>query len=739
MEHIVAPATESEKPVSLAPYEDVLAYGSPAFRDQMVNAAEKNPQEIYNFMMLLKDPSFRRALKEHGAMSALLENLSFGGIADDKPEVKLLLQKLKVYVANTFRHELATTGQEPAHVGALLRTANVPTLETADLFSVNEQLGLTDKPDLSMNEAALNAAEVLFEKLKAQETVTLEQLKTLMIYVADAIGVLVLLNFRNNLDEEAFKRAGGIFGRIDSLYLEVLSEGIFEKINIEDDSEQARAFENWIKERAYALKAICGGHLSEGVLAQFEEVDNEFRGLTEDFKDVYENTEYQPLEFNISVFSPSLRDRLLKIPAVSKTGEGEEEKLVVAEADETALDLIIEECDDAQARLDAYNLKQTKGIKENDNYFKTIAEQITKMHEVLGMPMADFEAQDLTLNPREGLAMFTQMASEVDQHVQADIAEMQAKLGGIDFDLHHPAHWAYAVRRYRKEAMGVDLEAYDEYLQIEPVLDHMAEVMQDISGLEVSLENIGTINGKMKQVVFRQEGQVVAKIMLNVYGGKGRGEFFQYQDYDAALGVPLLGFVNGSYGSSLSLKQMKTLFHEMGHAMEGILWALKTPNGSVVHAMSYDDGVEIDAIIMETYAMRPEVLENLRTEGGKKLGREKAQKLNEALHFGENEHMKYLIERTVFTYNLFLSEQLTLERLVELWKESQDLFSSLETLPGLTGLSWSPQIGSYRTRGWSDYLGGIVVSKTVMGLLQQGYRLQDILARWDHRMTAAGY
>ncbi|RPI06597.1 MAG: M3 family peptidase [Ignavibacteriae bacterium] len=177
--------------------------------------------------------------------------------------------------------------------------------------------------------------------------------------------------------------------------------------------------------------------------------------------------------------------------------------------------------------------------------------------------------------------------------------------------------WWYYSEKVRKERYDLDENELRPYFQMENVRKGAFDVAHKLYGLQFVERN--DIPKYMDEVsvfeVKRSDGSHLGIFYSDYFprSGKRAGAWcssFRRQKYVGGKNVTPLIYNVGNFSrpagdqpALLSLDEVETLFHEFGHALQGLLSNVTYPGLPIAR-----DFVELPSQIMEHWAMEPEVL-----------------------------------------------------------------------------------------------------------------------------------
>jgi peptidyl-dipeptidase Dcp len=205
------------------------------------------------------------------------------------------------------------------------------------------------------------------------------------------------------------------------------------------------------------------------------------------------------------------------------------------------------------------------------------------------------------------------------KRAQSEAAEMQKIIDAKDetFNL-EPWDWWYYAEKVKKEKYALDEEMLRPYFKLENVIDGVFQVSTKLWGLQfVERNDIEVYNPEVKVFEVKEaDGKHIGILYTDYFPRAGKtngawcGDFRGQSNMDGNYITPLVTNVgNFSKPTSevpalISLDEVRTLFHEFGHALHVLFQNVTYPSAGSVPS----DFVELPSQIMENWAMRPEVL-----------------------------------------------------------------------------------------------------------------------------------
>jgi peptidyl-dipeptidase Dcp len=190
---------------------------------------------------------------------------------------------------------------------------------------------------------------------------------------------------------------------------------------------------------------------------------------------------------------------------------------------------------------------------------------------------------------------------------------------GNDFELEGWDWWYYA-EKIKKAEYDLDESMLRPYFKLENVIDGVLMVANKLWGIQiVELENMPKYHPDVKVFEVKEaDGSHIAILYTDYFpraskrGGAWMSEFREYSNMDGKIQTPVIVNVGnfskptGVTPALISMDEVKTLFHEFGHALHGMLTKAHYPSISGTNVPR--DFVELCSQIMENWATHPQVL-----------------------------------------------------------------------------------------------------------------------------------
>ncbi|NUR74568.1 MAG: M3 family metallopeptidase [Hamadaea sp.] len=327
-----------------------------------------------------------------------------------------------------------------------------------------------------------------------------------------------------------------------------------------------------------------------------------------------------------------------------------------------ALTLILPTAQPPLASLHDRGLRQrihqasvVRGAQGNDNDTSEVVRRIVKLRaeraRLLGYPHhAAYQIEDNTARTADAaLGMLAKLAPAAVANAEAELADLQAVVdaegGGFAVEAWD---WAYYTEKVRKQRYDIDEAELRPYFELERVLvDGVFFAAGKLYGLQFTERH--DLPGYHPEVrvfeVFNEDGTAL---------GLFYGDFYTRDSKRGGAWMNSLVTQSHLFGSKpvvtnnlniskppageptlLTLDEVRTLFHEFGHALHGLFSNVRYPKFTGTSVPR--DFVEFPSQVNEVWMLWPEVLSNYAThyQTGERLPQEIVDRLQAAAKFNE--------------------------------------------------------------------------------------------------------
>lgn len=306
----------------------------------------------------------------------------------------------------------------------------------------------------------------------------------------------------------------------------------------------------------------------------------------------------------------------------------------------------------------------TNRCNNNDDYDnKAIIPELLALRQeqasILGFKSFAHQATvaNMAKTPEAALGLMTDLWEPAKQAMARDQAELQAAAAadGIN-DALKPWDWIYYAEKVRQQKYALDEAELKPYLSLANVRDaafRTAERLFDIELRPVAVQgwhpDVEAFN-----VVDRKSGQNIALFLTDYIGREGKqsgawmGEIASFHQLEGGQKPIVYNVCNYSKPAPgkpclLTLDNARTIFHEFGHGLHGMLTRARFP--SLAGTGVYRDFVELPSQLFEHWLTEPVVMkEHLRhVETGQPIPDALIDKIKKAEKFDSGfEQVRYL-------------------------------------------------------------------------------------------------
>ena len=270
---------------------------------------------------------------------------------------------------------------------------------------------------------------------------------------------------------------------------------------------------------------------------------------------------------------------------------------------------------------------------------------------------SDFVLQKkMAKTPENVYSFLNDIWKPTTKKAKSEVVEMQKIIDaeGGKFNL-EPWDWWYYAEKVKKEKYDLDEEMLRPYFKLENVIDGVFAVATRLYGLQfVERDDIQLYNPEVKVFEVKEaDGKHIGILYTDYFPRAGKtngawcGDFRGQSNIEGNYITPLVTNIgNFSKPTSdkpalISLDEVRTLFHEFGHALHVLFQNVNYPSAASVPS----DFVELPSQIMENWAMQPEVLKMYAKhfETGEVIPQELIDKIDNSRFFNQGfETLEYI-------------------------------------------------------------------------------------------------
>lgn len=466
--------------------------------------------------------------------------------------------------------------------------------------------------------AAIRKAAPTFENT----IVALEKSGALLRKVSTVFYNLTSANTNPELENISRQMAPKLAQHSDDIYLDTVLFGLIKTVHNKPGKltpEQKR-----LLEKTYKSFVRAGANLDADKQAQMREINKELSLLTVRFgQNLLAETNNFELIVDKEEDLAGLPASLKEAAATSAKEAGKPGKWRFTLHNASVMPFL-QYADNRRLREIMYKAYTSRGNQGNDKDNKEIVAKIAMLRAskaaLLGYAShADFILEEnMAKTPAQANELLTRLWNAALPVAKEEAAEMQKVMDREGKGEQLQAwDWFYYADKVRKEKYNYDAEAMRPYFKLENVREGIFTVAKKLYGLKfLPIKDIPLYHADaMAYEVQEANGKHIGVIYMDFFPRTSkRGGAWMTSYRKQAAGVsPVVSIVcnfskpNGNQPALLTPDEVETFFHEFGHALHGLLSAVKyeTLSGTSVPR----DFVELPSQIMEHWAFEPEVLQ----------------------------------------------------------------------------------------------------------------------------------
>jgi len=381
----------------------------------------------------------------------------------------------------------------------------------------------------------------------------------------------------------------------------------------------------FLLENDYKSFKRSGAALPEDKKEELKKINQELSGLTLKFS---QNVLAEVNDFKLVVTDEAGLAGLpeASIQAAKEAAEAENIEGWVFTIQKPSMIPFLQYADNRELREEIYDAYVNQGNhddeKDNKEILKKILNLRVKRAHLLGYENhASYRTETrMAQNPERVFELLEDKLWEgILPKVKAERAALQAVIDqeGGNFKL-APHDWFYYTEKLRKEKYDLDESEVRPYFELENVRQGIFDVANKLFGITFTeLEGIPVPHPETTVYEVKEaDGSHLALFFMDMHpraskrGGAWCGGFRDhYITKDGKEITPLVTNVcnftrpSGDKPALLSADEVSTMFHEFGHALDGMFSETSYPAGYIAW-----DFVELPSQIMEHWAFEPEVL-----------------------------------------------------------------------------------------------------------------------------------
>lgn len=216
-------------------------------------------------------------------------------------------------------------------------------------------------------------------------------------------------------------------------------------------------------------------------------------------------------------------------------------------------------------------------------------------------------------------AMLDQLRDAYMPLAQREVAEIQRIAYEHDaIEQIMPWDWSYYAELYRQEVLSFDEEQTRPYFELQSVLSSMFELASDLYGISfIENHDLQPYRDDVQVFDVMEGSALVGTLLTDFHPRKGKRSGAWMTNYIEAYADvrPVVSLVmnftppTSDKPSLLTLGEARTLFHEFGHGLHGLL--TRVPYSSLSGTNVLRDFVELPSQIMENWLLEPQFLRKI--------------------------------------------------------------------------------------------------------------------------------
>ena len=276
-----------------------------------------------------------------------------------------------------------------------------------------------------------------------------------------------------------------------------------------------------------------------------------------------------------------------------------------------------------ELRKNIYQAYTSLGNRGNANDNKEVLKQVLALRlekaQLMGFHnFAEYQlADNMAKNPKNALDLLYGLWEYSIKNAKAEAAELQKimdregkgeKLEAWD--------WWYYAEKLRQEKYDLNEDAIKPYFSQEDVHNGLCTVVNKLYGITLTpCDSISVYNKDVKTYIVKDADGSLLGVFYSDYmpraskrSGAWMSNFREQQEGVRPLIYNVASFTKpaGDLPSLLTIDEARTMYHEFGHALHGLLTQCKYKGVSGTSVAQ--DFVELPSQIMEHWAVSPEVL-----------------------------------------------------------------------------------------------------------------------------------
>ena len=425
---------------------------------------------------------------------------------------------------------------------------------------------------------------------------------------------------------------------------------LFKRVQAITESDQPLDPEaSQLLEEIHGSFVRAGAHLSESARERVNEITESLAGLTTRFgQNVLQDVNEFELVVDAAEDISGLPDSVLNAARSEAESRGKPGQYVFT-ISRSSITPFLQYADSRSLREKLYRAYTDCGTMTTDNHpvIQEIIEHRAERAKILGFGShADFMLDDrMAKTPEAVKGLLDRVWTPCQDKVAKEAQDLQSRIqeDGGNFEL-QPWDWWYYTEKIRQERFDLDEEAVKPYFKLENVRDGAFEVARKLYGIKFEQVDVPVYHPDVVAYeVTDADGSTIGIFLFDFFmrpskqGGAWMSEFRGQSNLDEPVRPVIVNCCNfpKSDPCLLGMDEVRTLFHEFGHGLHGLLSKVRYPRLSGTNVKQ--DFVELPSQIMEHWALEPEVLKSyaIHHETGEPIPDELIKKLKSAQTFNQ--------------------------------------------------------------------------------------------------------
>ncbi len=477
---------------------------------------------------------------------------------------------------------------------------------------------------------------------------------------------------------EALERCGGLFQRVADVFFNQTSSAtsdelqamelevmprmaaqtsriytnlpLFRRVKaVVDGEETLDAEQLQLMQEVYQRFVRAGAELDEAGRASVSEINEQLAGISARFgQNVLKDVASFELVLNESDDVAGLPDSVLAAAKEEGESRGQSGKYVFT-ISRSSITPFLQFAENRDLREKIYKAYTNAGQMEVDN--KPVIKEIVRLRDARARLMgfenhAAFMLDDrMAKNTGNVRKLLDQVWEPAQRKVAEEAADLQERIqqDGGNFQL-EPWDWLYYTEKVRQERFDLEDAEVKPFFLLENVRDGAFEVARKLYGIVFERVDAPVYHPDVEVYqVTDEQGDLVGHFLFdffmrsNKYGGAWMSAYRSQSNLDEFEHPVIVNNCNfpKSNPCLLGMDEVRTLFHEFGHGLHGLLSKVRYLSLSGTEVKQ--DFVELPSQIMEHWAIEPEVLRSYARhfETGEPISEGLIEKLREAGTFNQ--------------------------------------------------------------------------------------------------------